>query len=108
LIKKAIHRQQKIIIIVLVLVILSLTLAVFGVIYSGQLAKWGKIAPPSGEPTPSQEVEEVASPSAYATDSGLLKIKADLKEIQKELDETELYEAGLLPPVLDMEVELEE
>lgn len=108
MIKKAIHRQQKIIITVLVLVITSLGLAILGVVYSGQLLKWGKTAPSPGKPTPSQELEKAASPSAYATDSEILKIKANLKEIEKELGETKLYEAGLLPPVLDMEVELEE
>lgn len=65
------------------------------------------IAPlPSPSPTPIEE--EITAPSAYATDSAVLAIEEDLKTLEKDLLETDLYETGLNPPVLDMKVEFKE
>lgn len=60
---------------------------------------------PSPSPTPA---EEIYTPSVYATDSAVLAIDEDLKNLEKELLETDLYEASLYPPVLDMKVEFKE
>lgn len=59
-------------------------------------------------PTPTPFEEEITSPSIYATDSAILKIEAELKTIDQDLQSTDLKEVGLNPPVLDMEVEFEE
>lgn len=59
-------------------------------------------------PTPIPFEEEITSPSIYATDSAILKIEAELKTIDQDLQSTDLKEVGLNPPVLDMEVEFEE
>jgi hypothetical protein len=59
-------------------------------------------------PTPTPFEEEITSPSAYATDSAVLKIEAELKNIDQDLQSTDLKEAGLNPPVLDMEVKFED
>lgn len=59
-------------------------------------------------PTPTPFEEEITSPSAYATDSAILKIESELKTIDQDLQSTDLKEVGLNPPVLDMEVEFEE
>jgi len=59
-------------------------------------------------PTPTPFEEEITSPSIYATDSAILKIEADLKTIDQDLQSTDLKEVGLNPPVLDMEVKFEE
>jgi len=57
-------------------------------------------------PTPRQEVtQEISNPSSYATDSAILEIEQDLKEIDKQLQETDLKEASLNPPLLDMDIE---
>ena len=57
-------------------------------------------------PTPRQQVtQEISNPSSYATDSAILKIEQDLKEIDKQLQETDLKEASLNPPLLDMDIE---
>jgi len=64
--------------------------------------------PQVSTPTPTPFKEEITSPSAYATDSAILKIESELKTIDQDLQSTDLKEAGLNPPVLDMEVELEE
>lgn len=61
---------------------------------------------PVSTPTPFEE--KITSPSIYATDSAILKIEAELKTIDQDLQSTDLKEAGLNPPVLDMEVNLEE
>lgn len=60
-------------------------------------------------PSPSPALyEEISNPSIYATDSAILKIEEKLKEIEKGIDQTDLKETGLNPPVLDMEVNFEE
>lgn len=61
---------------------------------------------PSPSPTPYEE--EITNPSAYATDSAVLEIGERIKEINQDLDKTDLKETGLNPPVLDMDVNFEE
>jgi len=63
---------------------------------------------PSSTPTPTISEDALTSPSAYATDSAILKIGAELNLIEEKLNATDLKEAGLNPPVLDMEIEFEE
>lgn len=55
-------------------------------------------------PTPIITEATTRSSSPYATDSAVLKIEEDLKNLDQELQSTDLKEAGLNPPVLDMEV----
>jgi len=57
-------------------------------------------------PTP-EEVQEISNPSPYANDLIILKIEQDIKKIDKELQETDLKEASLNPPLLDMDIEFE-
>ncbi|MBU3957000.1 hypothetical protein KKI19_01825 [Patescibacteria group bacterium] len=59
-------------------------------------------------PSPSPYEEEITNPSAYATDSAVLEIGEKLKEIEGGIDQTDLKETGLNPPVLDLEVNFEE
>lgn len=47
---------------------------------------------------------EEASPSAYATDSAVLKIEADLWLIKEKLERVDLDESGLRPPALDLQI----
>lgn len=103
--KKTILREQKLFVIILGLIVISLFLAIIRVTF---LYQWleRKVSPtPKPTPTP---IREVATPSAYATDSAILEIEADLKAIENDLKATDLRETGLQPPVLDMEVEFEE
>lgn len=57
---------------------------------------------PSPTPIVTKAITRLASP--YATDSAILKIEEDIKNLEGELQTTDLKEAGLNPPVLDMEV----
>jgi len=56
----------------------------------------------SFEPLPSGEV--IINPSRYATDSGVLKIEEDLRNLEKELDNLQVNETNLLPPRLDFDI----
>ncbi len=47
---------------------------------------------------------EEASTSAYATDSAVLKIEADLWLVKEKLDKVDLDESGLMPPALDLQI----
>jgi len=69
--------------------------------------KMKKEAPflPSPSPTPT---EEIFAPSSYATDSAVLAIEEDIDTLEENLLETDLYETGLNPPVLDMEISFQE
>ena len=62
----------------------------------------------SPSPSPTTAEEEVIIPSIYATDSAVLKLEGSLSELETNLLETDLSEAGLNPPLLDWEVEFEE
>ncbi len=108
MIKRAIHRQQKIIIVVLIFVILSLSFAILWVTYLHQMLESGGLSLTSTTPTPTPISETVATPSAYANDSTILSIEVDLEANETDLQEVDLRETGLNPPVLDMEVEFEE
>ena len=63
------------------------------------------------KPTPTATTEfkeEITSPSPYATDAALLKIGEEVENLNKKIQETDLKEANLAPPVLEMEVNFEE
>lgn len=61
---------------------------------------------PAITPTPTEE-PKIASPSAYATDSAVLKIEKNLDEIEVLLKETGFRQPALLPPEVDLGVEFE-
>ena len=64
------------------------------------------ILPPAApSPTPAPFETNIRPASPYATDAAILKIEADLKKLDQDLQNTDLKEAGLNPPVLDMKVE---
>lgn len=90
-----------------IITILVTILAFFGLIFGlaniKKVQEKGEVVSlPSPSPTPTGE--EIITPSAYATDSAILAIEEDLKTLERDLLETDLSEAGLNPPVLDMEV----
>ena len=62
---------------------------------------------PKTTPTPTPS-KEIASPSAYATDSAVLKIEEKLNEIGLNLDQTNLKENDLRLPIIDLDVNFEE
>lgn len=66
------------------------------------------LPPASPTPTPTPLEERITSPSAYATDSAILKIESDLKTLDQNLQATDLKEAALNPPVLDMQINFDE
>lgn len=97
--------NKKLIILFIGLFIL-LILTVILITSGRQISQFKKPVFPSPSPAPSEE--EIINPSAYATDSGVLEIENKLKEINQDLDKTDLKETDLNPPVLDMEVNFEE
>lgn len=57
---------------------------------------------PTPTPTPTPIVTRPVS--KWATDQGVLTIEAGLKDLSAEIEQTDLKESNLLPPVLDMQV----
>lgn len=56
--------------------------------------------PISASPTP----QVILNASRYATDSGVLKIEADLNNIQKQLDQTDVKQSDLKIPDMDFNI----
>lgn len=101
--RERLNKKQLIIITLVILILLAFILTL---VQMKQLLDKRKVTPlPSPSPTPS---EEITTPSAYATDSAVLAIEEDLETLEKDLLETDLYETGLNPPVLDMKIEFKE
>ena len=48
--------------------------------------------------------EEIRPQSLWTTDSGILKIEEELKNIENELDNTDIKEKSLIPPILDWKI----
>lgn len=66
---------------------------------------------PSSTKTPVSTPTPIATSlpkSLYATDSAILQIKNDLKDLEKNLNTMKFQESQLLPPALDFKVEFEE
>jgi cytoskeletal protein RodZ len=95
--KKLVLSLLKIVFFIIVLIILFIFVRKFFLTKKPQL-------PPPVSPVPTKP-EEIASPSAYATASAVLKIEQDLKEVEELLKTTKFKEPSLLPPSLDMKVE---
>lgn len=63
---------------------------------------------PTPAPTPTPAEGAILNPSAYATDSAILKIEEEIKTMGKEIQSTDLKESQFNPPILDMDVNLKE
>ncbi|MFH1840843.1 MAG: hypothetical protein ABH807_01675 [Candidatus Shapirobacteria bacterium] len=66
-----------------------------------------KRKPANVAPTPTPKViptEEISRPSLYATDAAILEIESRIKDIDQKLQEVDLKETALNPPVLDFEI----
>jgi hypothetical protein len=60
------------------------------------------VAPPeTTQPTTPQ-----ATPSAFATDSGLLKIRADLLDLRSQIDAIDYFEPQIAPPTIDLNINI--
>ena len=59
--------------------------------------------PTEPPPAPTETLSRLHS--RWATDSGVLKLEEDLKNLSEELKNVDLKESQLSPPVLDMDVE---
>lgn len=59
--------------------------------------------PTESSPSPTKTLKRPFS--RWATDSGVLKLEEDLKNLSEELKNVDLKENQLSPPVLDMDVE---
>lgn len=62
------------------------------------------------KPTPTATMkfkEEITSPSPYATDSALLKIEEEVGNLEEKIQETDLKETALTPPLLEMGINFE-
>jgi hypothetical protein len=85
--------------------IISLVVLVILILVVNEIATRLKKPLPLPKPTaaPIKRVM-IASPSAYATDSAILKFEDELGEIELLLKETRFRQPALLPPELDMKV----
>lgn len=89
----------------LVMVALPIILILSLVVMVIKLAEKGpEVAPGPGgaqvSPTPTS-----LSPTRWSTDSGVLEVEKEISRLEKNLEEVDLKQAPLYPPVLDMEVE---
>jgi hypothetical protein len=84
-----------------IVLILLLTLVV---VTSGQRPNTKPTPTPQPTATPTPFVETIASPSAYATDSAVLKIESDIKDIEDQLQNVDLKDNNLLPPALNLNI----
>jgi cytoskeletal protein RodZ len=91
-------------ILIVVLIILAVALLISGLIIlsNQQPATTNNNQQPSPTPTPTPEY--VTNPSPYATDSAILEIEENIKSLEKHLQETDLKETGLTPPIIDLNV----
>lgn len=97
--------SKKLVTYLLTVFAISVILLVFvAYFYNIQLKKETSI-PPEISPTPA--TEEIIAPSNYASDSAVLDTEEQLEILEKDLLKTDLYEANLSPPVLDMSVKFE-
>jgi hypothetical protein len=62
---------------------------------------------PTTAPLPSIPDFPITDPSIYVDDPQVLQLQSSLETLLKQLDEVDLREADLNPPVLDLEVRLE-
>lgn len=88
-----------VIVLFLIIFVLSMLTALFG------KKRTGPIATPS--PTPISETpqpEIILNASRYATDEGVLKIEKDLKDIRKQLDDSDVKQTDLSIPSLDFNI----
>ena len=86
---------------------IGIVLILFLTLIIAQLGGMIKKTPPPAPvltPTPIETSAE-ASPSAYATDSAVLKIEKDIIDIEEALKRTIFREPSLLPPEIDLNVE---
>ena len=100
---KKINRKLIFIGLGMIIFIIALLIIIFS---SFRIAEFKPAVFPSPSPSPFEE--EIINPSAYATDSAVLEIEKRLKEIEQNLDKTDLKETSLNPPVLDIEINFEE
>jgi hypothetical protein len=60
---------------------------------------------PIASPTPTPTISGETTPQSFwATDSGILRIEEEVKNIERELDNTDIKEKSLIPPALDWKI----
>jgi len=102
--EKGFKLKGKKLVLVIVLVISFLVLASTGLVILNQRSQTIPSAQISPTPTPTPIIEQITNPSPYATDSAILQTEEELKKLESELQEVDLKETGLTPPVLDFNV----
>ncbi|HUW21790.1 MAG TPA: hypothetical protein VMW41_03900 [Candidatus Bathyarchaeia archaeon] len=84
---------------------------IFVVIILVILTKFSKIEKPKPLPLVPTEIPTreptIASASAYASSSAILKIEKDLEDLDLELKKANFRESSLLPPNIDLDVKFE-
>lgn len=83
--------------------ILGLIIIIVVIAKTSSIIRNSKLPAASPSPQPTTE-PELASPSAYASDSAVLKIEGTLAEIEKLLQQIKFREPSLLPPQVDLNV----
>lgn len=90
-------------------VVIFILIIITGLIVGFSLiAKPVKTKPiPIDTPPPSPVVIVPKVPSKFATDSGLLKIRDELKKTQGDIDTVDLYDAQISPPNIDLGIQIQ-
>ncbi len=102
--KRGFKLKKKKLILVIVLAVSFLILISVGLIILNQQGRTILPTQISPTPTPTPIVEQITNPSPYATDSAVLQTEEELKKLESELQEVDLKETNLTPPVLDLDV----
>jgi hypothetical protein len=100
-------RNRKIILIVAIsLGAFTLLLIILGIAVNLQRRSQKEVVLPTPTPASITPLEgEIANPSRYATDAGVLQIEANLKNFDARLGQEKVREEALNPPQLDFNVE---
>lgn len=100
--------DKKNLVIILVVVVFILMVVVTGVLIGVAMILSASKSTPA--PVPAPVVQTITPPTAqvskFASDSGLLKIRDDLKTLQSKIDTMDLFEQQITPPTLDLNISI--
>ena len=106
--KQSFSMSKKTLIIALVVILFFVALVIAGVLFGVALIL------SNSKPVPAPVVTTVEQPivlppvkiSRFASDSGILKLREDLKNIQTKIDTMDLFESQITPPVYDLNISI--
>lgn len=104
---KSAPKNVKLLVVVVTVFVFLILILLIAAVLTGSMNQTGTVAPTatpapvSSSPLPQVEI---TNPSKYATDSGVLKIEADVDSLSKEMDSVDLRQSTLRVPALDFDI----